>query len=215
MMGCLSAPFKLLGCLGLIVALGVGYIYRDRLELEGRRLIERIQGDVPPSSGRPGVSSLQSAKAKVDSLNGWRADSVVLTASEFASLVGSGMDRELRSQLDSLRVELLDGEIQVSARLRTDRLPREVLGPLRGALRPTEPVRAAGPVRVTRPGAGEWSVRSFQIGDFPVPDEMVPDLVGYALGDPKRKTVPVKVPAGIRAIRVRPDGATLYGATRS
>jgi hypothetical protein len=215
MMGCLTAPFKLLGCLGLIVALGVGYIYRDRLELEGRRLIERIQGDVPPSSGRPGVSSLQSAKAKVDSLNGWRADSVVLTASEFASLVGSGMDRELRSQLDSLRVELLDGEIQVSARLRTDRLPREVLGPLRGALRPTEPVRAAGPVRVTRPGAGEWSVRSFQIGDFPVPDEMVPDLVGYALGDPKRKTVPVKVPAGIRAIRVRPDGATLYGATRS
>jgi hypothetical protein len=199
----------------LIVALGVGYIYRDRLELEGRRLIERIQGDVPPSSGRPGVSSLQSAKAKVDSLNGWRADSVVLTASEFASLVGSGMDRELRSQLDSLRVELLDGEIQVSARLRTERLPREVLGPLGGALRPTEPVRAAGPVRVTRPGAGEWSVRSFQIGDFPVPDEMVPDLVGYALGDPKRKTVPVKVPAGIRAIRVRPDGATLYGATRS
>jgi hypothetical protein len=44
---------------------------------------------------------------------------------------------------------------------------------------------------------------------------MVPDLVGVALGDPKRKTVPVKVPAGIRAIRVRPDGATLYGATRS
>jgi hypothetical protein len=170
---------------------------------------------VPPSSGRPGVSSLESAKAKVDSLNGWRADSVVLTASEFASLVGSGMDRELRSQLDSLRVELLDGEIQVSARLRTDRLPPDVLGPLGGALGPTEPVRAAGPVRVTRPGAGEWSVRSFQIGDFPVPDEMVPDLVGYALGDPKRKTVPVKVPAGIRAIRVRPDGATLYGATRS
>jgi hypothetical protein len=215
MMGCLTAPFKLLGCLGLIVAIGVGYVYRDRLEHEGRRLLERIQGVAPPSSGRPGVSSLESAKAKVDSLNGWRADSVVLTASEFASLVGSGLDGELRSQLDSLQVELLDGEIQVSARLRTERLPPEVLGPLRGALRPTEPVRAAGPVRVTRPGVGEWSVRTFRIGDFPVPDEMVPDLVGVALGDPKRKTVPVKVPAGIRAIRVRPDGATLYGATRS
>ncbi len=215
MMGCLTAPFKLLGCLGLILALAVGYIYRDRLKQEGRQLIERIQGVVPPSSGRPGVSSLESAKAKVDSLNGWRADSVVLTASEFASLVGSGMDSELRGQLDSLSVELLEGEIQVSARLRTDRLPREAMGPLGGALRPTEPVRAAGPVRVTRPGVGEWSVRSFRIGEFPVPDEMVPDLVGLALGDPKRKTVPVKVPAGIRAIRVRPDGATLYGAKRS
>jgi len=215
MRGCLTAPFKLLGCLGLIVALGLGYIYRDRLEHEGRRLIDRIQGVVPSSSGRPGVSSLESAEAKVDSLNGWRADSVVLTASEFASLVGSGMDPELRSQLDSLQIELLDGEIQVSARLRTERLPREMLGPLGGALRPTEPVRAAGPVRVTRPGAGEWRVRSFRIGDFPVPDEMVPDLVGLALGDPTRKTVPVKVPPGIRAIRVRPSGATLYGATRS
>jgi hypothetical protein len=215
MMGCLTAPFKLLGCLGLIVALGLGYFYRDRLEHEGRRLVERVRGVVPPSSGRPGVSSLESARAKVDSLNGWRADSVVLTASEFASLVGSGMDPELRSQLDSLRVELLDGEIQVSARLRTERLPREALGPFGGALRPTEPVRAAGPVRVTRPGAGEWSVRSFRIGDFPVPDDMVPGLVGLALGDPTRKTVPVKVPAGIRAIRVRPDGATLYGATGS
>jgi hypothetical protein len=214
-MGCLSAPFKLLGCLGLIVALGLGYVYRDRLEHEGRRLIGRIRGDVPPSSGRPGSGPLESAKAKVDSLNGWRADSVVLTASEFASLVGSGMDPELRSQLDSLQVELLDGEIRVSARLRTDRLPQDVIGPFTGALRPTEPVRAAGPVRVTRPGAGEWSVRSFQIGDFPVPDEMVPGLIGLALGDSTRKTVSVKVPAGIRAIRVRPGGATLYGATRS
>lgn len=214
-MGCLTAPFKVLGCLGLIVALGVGYIYRDRLEQEGRRLLERIQGEGPPSSGRPGVNSLESARAKVDSLNGWRADSVVLTASEFASLVGSGMDPELRSQLDSLQVELLDGEIQVSARLHTERLPREALGPFGAALRPTEPVRAAGPVRVTRPGVGEWSVRSFRIGDFPVPDEMVPGLVGLALGDPKRKTVPVTVPPGIRAIRVRPNGATLYGATRS
>ena len=214
-MGCLTAPFKLLGCLGLIVALGMAYIYRDRLEHEGRRLIERIQGIVPSSSGRPGVSSLESAKAKVDSLNGWRADSVVLTASEFASLMGSGMDRELRSQLDSLQVELLDGEIQVSARLRTGRLPQEMIGPLSGALRPTEPVRAAGPVRVTRPGAGEWRVRSFRIGDLTVPDDMVPGLVGRALGDPERTTVPVKVPEGIRSIRVRPGGATLYGATRS
>jgi hypothetical protein len=215
MMGCLTAPFKLLGCLGLIIALGLGYVYRDRLEFEARRVIERIRDVVPSSDGRPGVSSLESARAKVDSLNGWRADSVVLTASEFASLVGSGMDRELRSQLDSLRVELLEGEIQVSARLHTGRLPLEMMGPLSGALRPTEPVRAAGPVRVTRPGAGEWSVRTFRIGDFPVPDEMVPALVGRALGDPARTAVPMKVPPGIRAIRVRPGGATLYGATRS
>jgi len=214
-MGCLTAPFKMLGCLVLIVLLALGYLYRDRLEQEVRRVIDRIQGIVPSSSGRPGVSSLESATAKVDSLNGWRADSVVLTASEFASLVGNGMDRELRAQLDSLKVELLDGEIQVSARLRTRNLPPDVLGPLTAALEPTEPVQASGPVRVTRPGAGEWQVRTFRIRDFPVPDAMIPGLVGRALGDPARQAVPVKVPRGIRAIRVRPGAATLYGATPS
>ena len=36
-MGCLTAPFKLLGCLGLVAALAVGWLYRDRLadELAG------------------------------------------------------------------------------------------------------------------------------------------------------------------------------------
>jgi hypothetical protein len=212
--GCITAPFRRLGCLVLIVALGLAYVYRDRLAEEGRRLIERIQGIVPPPSGRPGVSALESARAKVDSLNGWRADSVVLTPSEFASLVGSGMEREIRSRLDSLQVELLEGEIQVRARLHTSGLA-DLMGPLGGALSPTEPVLAAGPVRVTRPGAGEWRVRSFRIGELTVPPEMVPALVGHALGDPKRSAVPVKVPEGIRAIRVTPGAATLYGATRS
>ena len=214
-MGCITAPFKLLGCLVLIAALGLAWLYRDRLEHEARGVIDRVRHVAPSSSGRPGVSALESATAKVDSLNGWRADSVVLTPSEFASLVGSGMDRQLRGQLDSLRVELLDGEIRVRARLRTAGLSPELVGPLAGALGPTEPVDAAGPVRVTGPGSGEWRVRSFKIGSFPVPDEMVPGLVGQALGDPGRTTVPVKVPRGVRAIRVRPGGAILYGATRS
>src|SRR5262245_55772233 len=155
-MGCLTAPFRLLGCLVLVAALGLGWLYRDRLEHEARRVIDRVRGVAPPSGGRAGVSALESANAKVDSLNGWRADSVVLTPSEFASLVGSGMDPQLRGQLDSLRVELLDGEIRVSARLRTAALSPDLIGPLAGALGPSEPVDAAGPLRVTRAGAGGW-----------------------------------------------------------
>jgi len=57
-------------------------------------------------------------------------------------------------------------------------------------------------------------VRSFQIRDIPVPATAVPRLVSRALGDPGRETVPWKVPAGVRGIRVRPGGATLYGAPR-
>ena len=217
-MGCLTAPFKVLGCLGLIAALLFGWLYRDRVVREGRRLLGRLESPavVAPASrwGRPGARALESAGAKIDSLNGWRADSVVLSPSEVASLMGSGLAPAFRKELDSLQVKLLEDEVRVRARLRTARLPAELIGPLAVALQPNEPVEATGPLRVTGPGAGEWAVRSFQIRDIPVPAPAVPRLVSRALGDPGRETVPWKVPAGIRGIRVRPGGATLYGAPR-
>jgi hypothetical protein len=214
-MGCLTAPFKLLGCLGLIAALALGWLYRDRLLREGRRLLGGAEAVIPAAAtGRPGARALASARSKIDSLNGWRADSVVLTPAELASLVGSGMEPTVRGQLDSLEVRLLDGEIAVTGRLRTGRLPKELVGPLVIALRPTEPVEAAGPIRVLGAGKGEWVVRSFRLRDFPVPADVVPRLVSRALGDSTRQTVPLRLPAGVRDIRIRPAGATLYGAPR-
>ncbi|MBA3260212.1 MAG: hypothetical protein H0T68_12210 [Gemmatimonadales bacterium] len=213
-MGCLTAPFKLIGCLGLLAALGLGWLYRDRLVREGKRLLAGDEAPAAAAPGRPGRQALQSARAKVDSLNGWRADSVVLSPPEVASLIGAGLDPELRGQLDSMQVRLLDGEIEVRARLRTARLPRELVGPLGGVLRETEPVEAAGPLQVTGPGAGEWQVRSFRIRDFPIPADAVPRLLSRALGDSARRAVPVRIPKGVREVRVRPTGATLYGAPR-
>ena len=219
-MGCLSAPFKVLGCLGLIALLIVGWVFRDRVVREGRQLLGRIAGAPAPTGpqaarGRPGSRALASAEAKIDSLNGWHADSVVLTASEVASLMGSGLSPAFRKELDSLQVELLEGEVRARARLRTARLPRELVGPLAAVLQPNEPVAATGPLRVTGPGTGEWAVRSFQIRDFPVPASAVRTLIGRAVGDSTRGTVPWTVPAGVRAVRVRPAGVTLYGAPPS
>jgi hypothetical protein len=218
-MGCLTAPFKVLGCLGLLALLVIGWLYRDRVVREGRQLLGRIETPETRASpvatrGRPGARALASAEAKIDSLNGWRADSVVLTPSELASLMGSGLSPAFRKELDSLQVELLDDEVSVRARLRTERLPRELVGPLAAVLQPHEPVEATGPLRVIAPGSGEWAVRSFQIRDFPVPASAVPRLVSRALGDSTRRTVPWRVPAGVRAVRIRPGGAILYGATR-
>lgn len=215
MTGCLTAPFKLIGCLGLLALLGLGWLYRDRLLREGKRVLgDREVATATAPVGRPGTQALKSAQAKVDSLNGWRADSVVLTSSEVASLMGAGMDRKLRAQLDSMQVRLLDGEVEVGGRLRTARLPREVVGPLGVVLREREPVEAAGPLEVTGPGQGEWTVRSLRIRDFPIPADAVPTLVARAFGDSGRRTVPVRIPAGVRAVRIRPGGATLYGAAR-
>jgi hypothetical protein len=215
-MGCLTAPFKFVGFLGLLAALAVGWLYRDRLGDEGRKVLGSLTGsDVPSTGGRPGSRALLSAHAKIDSLNGWRADSVVLTASEVASMIGAGLDPSLRSQLDSLQVELQDGSIAVRARLATARLPRELLGPFSVALRPTEPIEAAGPLEVVGPRRAEWALKSFRLRNFPIPRDAVPKLVSKALGDPNKQTVPVKIPAGIREIRIHPNGATLIGVPRA
>jgi hypothetical protein len=112
--GCLTAPFRALGCLVVVGGLALGWLYRDQVVRTARGWLQRAEAPaaVSTSTGRPGARALTSAKSKVDSLNGWGADSVVLTPSEFASLVGDGMDAELRRQLDSLRVEPLDGEVR-------------------------------------------------------------------------------------------------------
>jgi hypothetical protein len=212
-MGCLSLPFKLLGGVALILALAIGWLYRDRLGTEFHRLLDLPGGgDAPAATGRPGSRALVSAQSKIDSLNGWGADSVVLTPSEVASLIGAGLNPSLRRQLDSLQVELLDGSVAVNAKLATARLPRELTGPLTVALREREPVQAAGPIQVVGPGKAEWAVQSFRIRDFPIPRDAVPKLVAKAFGDSTRRTVPVRIPPGIREIRIRPSGATLFGA---
>jgi hypothetical protein len=215
-MGCLSVPFKLLGGAALIVALAIGWLYRDRLAGELHRVLDFSgAGDAPSPTGRPGSRALASAQSKVDSLNGWSADSVVLSASEVASLIGSGLDPSIRRQLDSLQVELLDGSVAVNGKLATARLPRELTGPLAVALREREPVRAAGPIRVARPGWAEWAVNSFQIREFPIPRDAVPKLMAKAFGDKTRRTILIRIPQGIREIRVRSSGATLIGVPRS
>jgi hypothetical protein len=213
-MGCLTAPFRLIGYLGVIAALFIGWLYRDRLATEARRILGWSNGETATSVGRPGSHSIISAHAKIDSLNGWRADSVVLSASEVASLIGAGLSPALRSQLDSLRVELQDGSVAVSAKLATARLPRELVGPLAIGLRDREPIEAAGPLRVVAPRTAEWAVRSLSIRGIPLPRDAVPQVVSRALGDSTRHTVPVHIPAGIREIRVRPSGATLFGNAR-
>jgi hypothetical protein len=213
-MGCLSMPFKLVGGLALVAALGIGWLYRDRLSSEVHRLLDRSPQGETAALGRPGTQSLSSAQSKVDSLNGWRADSVVLSPSEVASLIGAGLNPSLRRQLDSLQVELQDGKVAVQAKLATARLPRELTGPLAVALRDREPVEASGPIRVTGPGKAEWEVQSFRIREFPIPRDAVPKLMARAFGDTARRAIPVRIPAGIREIKVRPTGATLFGAPR-
>jgi len=209
-LGCLSLPFRLLGLLFVAGVVYLAWTERDRIALYWDRLTDRPAATASGTTGRPGEAALRLATEKIDSLNGWRADSVILTASEMASLVGAGLDQRVRSELDSLAVTLGEGRIAVAGNIRTAGLPREVLGPLAGAFEDREPIRGAGGVRVTAPGTAEWRLDAFQVRDFEFPREMVPRIVGLISGDRRDSVLRIAIPAGIGGVRVHPDRVTLY-----
>ncbi|MEZ4413538.1 MAG: hypothetical protein R2910_11185 [Gemmatimonadales bacterium] len=210
MLGCLSLPFRLLGLLIVAALVYLGWTERARIAPYWHRLTDRPAANAGGTAGRPGELALQRATDKIDSLNGWRADSVTLTAAEMASLVGAGLDQRVRAELDSLEVTLGEGRIAVAGKIRTAGLPREVLGPLAGALNDREPIRGAGPVRVRQPGLAEWRLDAFQVRDFDFPREMVPKIVGLLAGDKRDSVLSIAIPIGIGRVRVHPDGVTLY-----
>jgi hypothetical protein len=160
--------------------------------------------------GEPDPRGLARAREKVDSLHGWNADSVVLTAGEMASLLASGLPPRVHAHLDSLAVELGEGRVRVSARLETAQIPREALGPLAGALDPWERVAVEGPVVATAPGQAEWRVDALSIRGFTLPAEASRRLVERGLPGAKEGVVPVALPRGIRGLRIRPTGVALY-----
>ena len=214
MRGCLSLPGRILGLLLLGAVLYLGWLERERIASYWHRLTDRPSADAQGAIGQPGQASLVSGINKIDSLNGWRADSVVLTASEMASLIGAGLDSRVRGDLDSLSVTLGVDRISVAARIRTAGLPRDVLGPAVGALGEYEPIRAAGVLRVTTPGRASWQVDAFQVREFEFPREMVPRIVGMVAGEQHDSVLVIEIPAGIGGVRVHPEGVTLYPSGR-
>src|SRR5882757_5084760 len=90
--------------------------------------------------GAPTPKALSSTQTKVDRFKqATGPDSVVLSANEVASLIGSSM-------------EWSEGSLAVHCRRDTRVIPPDALGPIAGLLNPREPLRIAGPLRIERPG---------------------------------------------------------------
>lgn len=170
---------------------------------------------LPPVSdvavGAPTPAALESGRAKLLELarpDG--PDSVVLNANEMASLIGSGIDWNVRRTFDSLRVELLDGQLAVHARLDTRRIPPEALGPFAGMLEEREPFRIAGPITIERPGTARWEIRELSMRGIEFPAPAVAQLARRVAGADGRGAVPVQVDRVIGGIAVHPLGVVLY-----
>lgn len=205
---------RLAGILFLALVVTIGWLYRHEL-LGALRPGRPAAAEAEAATGRPGRDALARARDKIDSLNGWRADSVVLTPDEMAAVIAAGLERLTRGQLESLAVRLEDDRLVVSALARTTEIPRETLGPLAGALDEWEPVEAAGTLSVARPGWAAWRVEALALRDIPLPRAAIAELVAQILPDAEPRTIPLRIPDGIGDLRVRPDGVTLYGGSSS
>jgi hypothetical protein len=219
--GCLKGLFRLFVFVLLLVGVAAAYWYRQPIGRAFDRLVGRRGTALPKVSpdsgiGAPTPAALASAQRKLASLAAVRGpDSVVLTPNEMASLVGNGIDWTVRKTFDSLRIELSEGSIAVNARLDTKLIPQDALGPLRGLLAEREPIRIAGPLKITRPGVARWTVQSIALRGFPFPAPAVKALARQTAGADTTGSVALQVDPSIASLAIHPAGVVLYRKRRS
>ena len=211
MNGCFKGLLRL-GCVVAIAAvLLVLWWFREPIMRTGARWLGRSQA-LPPVAdtavGAPTPAATASGLAKLRSLA--QADSVVLTPNEVASLIGSGIDWKVRKTFDSLRVELLEGSLALHARLDTQSLPRDALGPLAAMVQPREPLRLGGTLDIERPGTARFWVREISLRGVAFPPPAVKSIARQVAGAAADGGIPVIVDRGIAAIAIHPAGMVLY-----
>jgi hypothetical protein len=209
MMGCLAAPFRILAFLLVVAGLAVGWWYREDILRFGRRQL----GMAEPSSpvGRPDAASLRSGQGRIDSLVRVRADSIVLSPAELASLIAAELARGPGGAPDSLTVELGDREVTVRARVATAPIPAAIRDLLGSALGERETVEVGGRLGLRRLGLGEFEVNRVRVKGFPVPRHLVQRMVDRYVPRTEEGVILFPVPDDFSGIRITPRGVTLYG----
>ena len=213
MKGCLTWPLRLGFALLVTFLILAGWAYRR--ELAGMwRFWRSGRPAVTAVTGRASPQALTKATDLVDSLNGWNADSIVLTADELASLLQAGLGGAAARYLDSVTVTLGDDEATVGAMLATEAIPRQALGPFRHFVRSRERVSVGGHLDVLGPEAGVLRVNAVKLRGIPFPTAFIGRFMSSSLGASDDGSVRFKLPKGIRDLKVRPTGIVLYGGGR-
>jgi hypothetical protein len=208
MRGCLALPFRILGLI-LLVALGwLAWSYRDDIR---RKVHEWTADDAPATvQGRAVRGQAAPAAARIYDLLGSRADSVVLSASEVASLLDSLATLVAPGAVDSVEVTLDQDDLTVRARVDTRAVPVS-LGAVGSVVRDHETVQAGGRVQFRQPGRAEWQVERVRIRGIPVPGEVVDRLIRRFTGSADGNVIGFAVPRTVSGLRVTRSGVTLYG----
>jgi hypothetical protein len=214
MNGCLKGAFKL-GCAILVIgALALAWWFRGPImhtfaSWFGRSTALPPVGDT--AVGAPTPKATASGQAKVGNLRtGAGPDSVVLTPNEVASLIGAGIDWNVRKTYDSLRVELQEGKLILHARLDTRALPPGTLGPFAGMFGEHEPLRMAGTLSVDRPGRALYDITEISLRGIEIPGPFVKQITKQMAGASANGAVPLKVDPAVSEVKVHTTGVVLY-----
>ena len=220
MNGCLKGLFRLV-LVALLVAAGAAvWLYRVPIMRTASHWFSPRPAPLPPVSdtavGAPTPKALQSTQGKIDRLRRAQGapDSVVLSANEIASMVGSGIDWSVRKSFDSLRVELFEGSLAVHCRLDTRVIPPDALGPFASMLNPMEPLRIAGPLRIERPGVARWTIKELSLRGMAFPELMVTQLAQRVAGADADGAVALRVSPAFHDVAIHPTGVVLYRSRR-
>jgi hypothetical protein len=204
-MGVVRFALRLIGVVLLAVFLSAAWLFRENIAgALGHH------GDGSTVAAHPTPKALGRARDKVDSLNGWHADSVMLTATEMASLLEAGLPRDALTHFDSVGVTLGEGRVGISGRLDTSVIPKESLGPLAGVLSHWEPVAASGTVAMIEPGVAEWRVDRLTLRGITFPETVSRAMVQRAFSGSAGSGIRIALPKGISALHVHPNGVALF-----
>lgn len=217
MNGCLKGVLKLGCAMVILVALALAWWFRAPIMGTAAHWFGRSTA-LPPVSdtavGAPTPSATASGKQKVGHLGAPAGpDSVVLTPNEMASLIGAGIDWNVRKMYDSLRVELQEGKLILHARLDTRQLPPGTLGPFAGMFGEHEPLRMGGTVSIARPGTALYDIDEISLHGIEIPPPLVKQMTKQMAGA-SANGVPVKVDPAVTDVKVHTTGVVLFKRPR-
>jgi hypothetical protein len=219
MNGCLKGLFRIGCAIAILVVIALIYWFREPIMQTGARWFggsRALPSVADTAVGAPTPAATASGQAKLKNLGGANGpDSVILTPNEMASLIGAGIDWNVRKMYDSLRVELQEGKLVVHARLDTRALPPGTLGPFAGMVGPREPLRMGGTVSIERPGTARFKIQNISLRGIEFPGPVVNSIAKQMAGASSNGSIPLKVDPAVSDVAVHPTGVVLYRTRRA
>lgn len=215
MIGCLRSLFTQIGCLVFFVAAAaLAFVYREQV-VEAYRRLRGLPPEAAIEYVAPQPGDARAAESRLEQLSRRGGPAFVdLSAAEVAGLIAAALDSAGVRGFDSVQVALGDGELLVRGSLDTRGVPREALGPLRGAIDARERLSFGGPLGADSAGALRWTLVELSVRDFPFPRATIPALLrALRVRGADGAVVPVPAPAGVGDVRIRPGSLRAYRST--